>query len=674
MGMAQELKDFTAGLQSGWKLMEDSEYKRALAKYYAGRGKSAAHYGYGGDDDKGGLFGGLFGGGGEKLTDFERGSKNLVTARQRAFAAGDVNAVEKLDKDIVKYNAMKPADPEDDDDEEEVETNAFGGLAGAGLRQAVNVEPAPAKEEAGADDEDAASTMSKLAMPGVDAGLRSLQSKLQPTGAVEDPRAEEDKLRAFANNDGAAPQDVVAALNKIVDPDGVLPKDALSSARIAAVYEFYDKKGEPDKGAAAANSLLLHDKANSQTRGALAMEAVQQGDYKSAAKLIADAYNYDLPGDMRIEPAVADDGSITAKIIKGGVTQEEITATPTQLAAMAKEVSTGKAYTDQLTRLAAEAKARTAAEKKAKTGSKASAPTQAVDTTDLEGKLTALKRQYAAAETQEEKDRIEDQARKVYNEIRTAAAAGMKKGKSPEWALGQRGVTPLSPSAAAGNSKSNEPTTDDMTASVDRRAALDAMAGVNADTREALPVAPNGVRTEGGTVARATRQAVDSLTTGNLGARKADIRAENTKDADVKGDKRDEVYKLVEGAVEESEDITKRAKGRELSTLQNVGVVLAQKNNLTSNQVKNLLEQAVDPTTPIRFDGKGRVQIGSNRPVVVDGTTARQLMGVQKSMTARLKPMPEAQRAKAIDIINRGGDREAMRKYLIDNGFSPEGL
>lgn len=696
MGMGQELKEFAAGFQSGFKMMEDSEYKKALAKYYKSKGGGSRHYGYGSsdDDNQPGVLGKLFGASdpNEGLSDFERGSKNLVGARSRAFAAGDVGAVEKLDKDIIKYNAMKPADggnsggnavDVEDDDEEEVEENAMGGLAGSAIRQAVNAEPmSEASQEEPQQAFDVTGTMSGLAMPGVDAGLRDLNERLKPEGAVmADPREQEAKFAAFANNDGAATPAEIARLNEIVDPEKKLPPEALSSARIAAVYEFYDKKGDPDQGAALANRLLLADKANSQTRGALALEAIQNGDIKNGAKLIADAYNLDLPGDMQIQPAVADDGSITAKIIKGGVTQEEINANPAQLAAMAKEVASGKAYTDQLSRLAAEAKARQT--KTAKTGT-GSAPAQAVDTNDLENKLTALKRQYASAETAEEKNRIEDQARAIYNQIRSATAAGMKKGKSPEWALGQRGITPLAPGAApaptsakqsaAAAEAANVANADNQAVAIDRRAVVDAMGGVDADTREAIPVGPNGMRSEGGAVANASRQAIDSLMTGNLGARKADMRADVTKDADVKGDKRDEVYSKVEDAIAGSEDITKRTKGREAKTLANVGVTLAQKNNLTSNQVTSLLEQAIDPGTPIRFDGKGRVQIGDNRPVVMDGATARQLINAQKTMTARLKPIPEKERNRAVDILNRGGDRDGMRKYFIENGFNPTGL
>lgn len=677
MGFAQELKDFTAGLQSGWKMMEDSEYKRALAKYYKSKGGGAKHYGYGSDDDSPSALGRLFGASdpNEGLSDFERGSKSLVGARSRAFAAGDVGAVEKLDRDIIKYNAMKPADVDTDDDEEEVEENAMGGLAGSAIRQAVDAAP---MDEEPQEEFNVSSTMSQLAMPGVDAGLRDLNERLKPEGAVmADPREQDAKFAAFANNEGAATKEEIAAINGLIDPEGKLPPEALSSARIAAVYEFYDKKGDPDQGAAMANRLLLADKANSQTRGALAMEAIQNGDLKAGAKLIADAYNVDLPGDMQIQPAVADDGSITAKIIKGGVTQEEINATPAQLAAMAKEVASGKAYTDQLARLAAEAKARAGAEKaKGKSGgsSRKTESGEAVDTTDLQKQLNNLKRQHASAESAEEKAAIEDKALTVYNQLSAKVAPTLKKGKSLRYALEGMGITPLVPGAGS-TAKPKEPTTDDRTSAVDVRAMRDAEAGVNADTREALPVASNGMRSEGGAVARAAREAVDSLSTGNLGARKADIRAEGTADREFKQTENFDPLADVGETVKGSQMLTRRAMGRDISVLESAGISMAQKNNLTKAQVKNLLEDIADPRVSMRFDSKGRVQIGDNKPVVLDGATARQLQAVKSKMDARVVNAPADKIKEAEVALKANGNKPEIRQEIIDRfiraGYNP---
>jgi len=677
MGFAQELKEFTAGLQSGWKMMDDSEYRKAYLK--ARSGASKRHYGYGSDEDED-----------SSLSDFEAGAKSLLGARGRAFRAGDINTLNKLDEDIINYNKMDPNIGAGTS-----ELYATGGLVGSSIKRAVDDATMPSDEAAPTNTEqfDVADKMFELASPGVDAGVKNMVQNLTASNEAVAVDGGEDKYRAFAQNEGAFTKDQIAALDQIIDPDNVLPEEAKSAARIAAMYEYYDKKGEPDKGAAAANGLLMYNKANSQTRGMLASQALEDGDVRAAAKLIADAYNYDLPGPMQIRPAVATegedftvgpDGAVKAKIVKGNVTQEEINATPPQLAQMAQQLRSGQAFTQQLGQVAAQAKARgIGAKPQAKAGAAAPA-TEAIDTTALIKEHNILKRQHAAAETEEERARIEDKATEVYGKIvagvRQNIPAKKRSDTGVAYALRGLGVTPLSPSGSAKAKASEAVDVDKMTRAVTTRGYVDMLSDKDVDTGEAIPVAQGDARSEATAPARARGRFVESMTTGQLGSTKADIRSENTTNLSVKGEKLNEVYKEYEEAIagtpEAPSMIAKRLPPKDIGRIQDAAVVIGQKNEMTKGQVARLMNEAVNPNTPVRFDSSGRLRIGDNRPVIVDGATARQIMGVQKSVRERgPTPLPPADLKEAKRVLKERPDqRQKMLNYLTENGFSTEGL
>jgi hypothetical protein len=184
------------------------------------------------------------------------------------------------------------------------------------------------------------SEMSQAAMPGYAAALRRVSASISSGegGIGPNPAA-----ASYARGEGAASHEDVTVLNKMVDPDGKLPESARSAARIAAVWDYYGDK-DPDRAAELAQSLLLYDRKNSQTRGVMAMQALRDGDTKSAAKLIADAIHKDTPDNARIIPAVMQDGSVAAKVMRDGKVVGEENLTPDQFKAVVQQVASGKAY------------------------------------------------------------------------------------------------------------------------------------------------------------------------------------------------------------------------------------------------------------------------------------------------------------------------------------------
>jgi hypothetical protein len=204
-------------------------------------------------------------------------------------------------------------------------------------------------ETAGSDEheEDASHgisvQMARAAEPAIAAGLKHLASTAQQDGAIPDGSPNR-LVHKIAHNEDAASHDEIAAIDKVVDPENKLPPSAKAAARIAAVYDFYDKRGESDKGAELVTRLMLHDKQNAQTRGVLAQDAANRGDFKAATKLIEDAHNNDLPTGDIMKANLTDDGSGDVKIIRANGSEEDMKVTPQLVAQAAKGAANGSEY------------------------------------------------------------------------------------------------------------------------------------------------------------------------------------------------------------------------------------------------------------------------------------------------------------------------------------------
>lgn len=386
-----------------------------------------------------------------------------------------------------------------------------------------------------ADDtvDDAVGTkMSEIAAPGVSAGLRAIQANVTSNAAL--PEADPKKVsgvNALANNEGAATHEEVAAIDQMIDPESKLPARAKSAARIAAIWDTLGEK-DPDKAAQLAQGLLLYDKKNSQTRGMMAEEALRQGDTPTAAKYVADAYNNDLPGDARIIPAVADDGSISAKVIKGGEVVEEGKVPPEQFAGMVKKVANGSAYIEALVPLAAQHDARktaktSAADIKAAKGRVDSgvlnevllarrAYARAIDNSDGSDKAKAnIAAQKEALDAAEEK--AIGYAMKTENPAVILKQLGI--GAVPSAVGASKGTTPAKGTGSGTSSRTPNQTAGERSALADeaqiaginkRLYNADSLeqAGISVDnTGRALPVemSPSGYRSEAAAVEKARR-------------------------------------------------------------------------------------------------------------------------------------------------------------------------
>lgn len=283
-------------------------------------------------------------------------------------------------------------------EDEQMYEAAVGGMIdplGDMPEEAVPVTPASYDdmEAAPQGEPDVARDMSDLAMPGYAAAYRYAAQELEPAAGIQDENEVRARRDAYNRGDNAASHDEVKAIDAIIDPDGKLPANAKSAARIASIWEYYSKRGEEDKAAELINRLSAYDRRNSQTRGMLAQEAMAKGDVQGAVKLIKDAYDQDLPGADMIQPAVLQNGNIQANVVRDGQVVESVEATPQQFQGLIQQVASGQAHSQQALGLISQWEAN---RKTAKGGGKGGSSAVEIDD-DIKRGLLTTRRAYAQA-------------------------------------------------------------------------------------------------------------------------------------------------------------------------------------------------------------------------------------------------------------------------------------
>jgi hypothetical protein len=207
-----------------------------------------------------------------------------------------------------------------------------------------SVDPLTRKEypSTGEDSGSLASIFS-LSKLGVALGLKNINDDLESNAALPatDP-VRQAKLQAIKENVGRLSADEIKALDAKIDPKNELPPDAKTHARLAAALTHY--RNDPEAGKTMLSRLIMTDKFESQTRGALALQALQNNDVNSAAKLIADAYNLNEYDGQKMTPVVNRDGSVTAQITKDGRVVDVLTANKPQMVRLAANVANGDEF------------------------------------------------------------------------------------------------------------------------------------------------------------------------------------------------------------------------------------------------------------------------------------------------------------------------------------------
>ncbi len=142
----------------------------------------------------------------------------------------------------------------------------------------------------------------------IDAGMRWIQEHF--TGGSAIGQADPDrskKMEAFARNtDVASPEDVKEA-DKAIDPKGELEPHLRSMARLNGAYEFYLKKGDPQKAAAVAASMMSYARKVAMSGGTQIQALIEKGNLAGAAKVASRVYE-ELPNGNKLDIKPTKDG------------------------------------------------------------------------------------------------------------------------------------------------------------------------------------------------------------------------------------------------------------------------------------------------------------------------------------------------------------------------------
>lgn len=187
----------------------------------------------------------------------------------------------------------------------------------------------------------------------LDAGMSSIAKTFGLDGqssALPDARSDRSaQIQRYHANEGAASPDDIRQIDQTIDPDNRLASDAKAVARLKAGYDYFLKKGDPDKAKKYAESILLYTRQAVQYAGASAEQKIRAGDVAGAAKDIQDAHNQIPDGSSLYVDKVNPDGKVDYRVVdEDGDLTERGQATTNQLLYLATGMKNGSEWLSQM--------------------------------------------------------------------------------------------------------------------------------------------------------------------------------------------------------------------------------------------------------------------------------------------------------------------------------------
>lgn len=336
MSFGQELKEFAAGFGTGVGLrhkVSQAKYYDARAGYYEdGAGKTGGfditsdlkeNEGYDPAEKPHGML-------------YNMGSwlgLNDGDKKPRANPASPIEAVSAAG--AVPMDAYESQYAPDTDgyvggyaqgglvvDEEDPDQAAAAPVAAPPPRAvAMDDQPAPAVEEVTSTPQATAAPRSDMAAaenPQTDGatlsaalhgGIQALQSEfgLKQQG-VPDQQSMAAGQQRLLSGDGRASQADMAAVARAVDPKGELSHSQMMLRAMTRGYNWYLERGQPDKANAYAASIIQYSTFQASKFGEDAVQLIQKGDMKGAAKAVAAGYSHLPDGKEASDIQVSPDG------------------------------------------------------------------------------------------------------------------------------------------------------------------------------------------------------------------------------------------------------------------------------------------------------------------------------------------------------------------------------
>lgn len=207
--------------------------------------------------------------------------------------------------------------------------------------------PAPEAKPAAAG---ASTIVVRKAMEATGAALDGFEKKYS-TAPQAIGGEEFDDRSDLATGQGGMTFDEYEAIAQTVDPNGEIPKRLQSAANISATYDYFVKKGEPQKAVEVAKAYLVTELRVNQTLGVLATTAFEEGNIIEGCKLVNDACSR-FPSGHQITVAPAGNGRYMYEVTdpEGNVIEKEQIGTD-ELMESVQGIADGSLYKKMLAQM-----------------------------------------------------------------------------------------------------------------------------------------------------------------------------------------------------------------------------------------------------------------------------------------------------------------------------------
>ena len=199
-------------------------------------------------------------------------------------------------------------------------------------------------------DPAAAETVSNDAATAIADAAPALVEDTKKKPAAIGPDAETEAMD-IVNNKGGLSMDEYKELIATIDPNDSIPAYLKSATVLATTHRYFMENGQPEKAQRVAKGILILNKQMTQTLGALAQNAMEEGNIPEAAQLVSDAANQ-FPTGHQFKVTPGEDGSMTYTVMKNGKEAGSGALTTEQLWELTGKVKDGSLFIEEMGRIA----------------------------------------------------------------------------------------------------------------------------------------------------------------------------------------------------------------------------------------------------------------------------------------------------------------------------------
>lgn len=196
------------------------------------------------------------------------------------------------------------------------------------------------------DPEAAKSVAAGAAAAVADAAPKLIEDAKKPDAAV----GEDGEKMDIVNNRGGLSLDEWKELVSTIDPNNTIPGYMKSAAVLSSTYKYFMENGQPEKAAKVAKGILIMNKQMTQTLGALAVNALEDGNMEAAARLLSDAADQ-FPTGQKFQVVPTENG-VAYQMMENGEVANQGELTTDQFWALAGKVKDGSLFIEEMGRLA----------------------------------------------------------------------------------------------------------------------------------------------------------------------------------------------------------------------------------------------------------------------------------------------------------------------------------